>query len=210
MSTTQRYVRHSRFSWQRTLNRALLWLLGICVVYVGIVTYTVSTQSRIDDTREADAAIVLGAAMWAGAPSPVLRARLDHALALYRAQTVTYIIVTGGIGYGDNMSEAEGSANYLIEQGVDPANILRETQGRSTYQSLVGAATVASPKGIQRVLLVSDPFHMLRSLKMAHDIGFEAYASPTKTSPISTRPLEEWVYMIREALAYNAYILTRQ
>jgi uncharacterized SAM-binding protein YcdF (DUF218 family) len=210
MSTTQRYVRHSRFSLQRTLGRALLWLTGICTVYVAIVTYTVSTQSHIDETREADAAIVLGAAMWAGTPSPVLRARLDHALALYRTQTVTYIIVTGGVGNGDNISEAEGSANYLIAQGVDPNNILLETQGRSTYQSLVGAATVAPTKNIERVLLVSDPFHMLRSLKMAHDLGFDAYASPTTTSPISTRPLEEWIYMIREALAYNAYILTRQ
>lgn len=210
MSTTQRYVRHSRFSLQRTLSRALLWLMGICTVYVGIITYTVSTQSHIDETRKADAAIVLGAAMWAGTPSPVLRARLDHALELYRSQTVTYIIVTGGIGYGDNISEAEGGASYLIEQGVDPANILLETQGRSTYQSLVGAAVVASTKNIERVLLVSDPFHMLRSLKMAHDLGFDAYASPTTTSPISTRPVEEWIYMIREALAYNAYILTRK
>ena len=124
MSTTQRYVRHSRFSLQRTLSRALVWLMGVFTVYVGIITYTVSVQSHIDETRKADAAIVLGAAMWAGTPSPVLRARLDHALELYRSQTVTYIIVTGGVGYGDNMSEAEGGANYLIEQGVDPANIL--------------------------------------------------------------------------------------
>ena len=178
--------------------------------YIAVVTYIVRAQSAIDDTQPADAAVVLGAAMWAGNPSPVLRARLDHALALYRAGTVKYIIVTGGVGYGDDISEAEGGAIYLIENGVPASAILLEKEGHSTYESLRNAAGIAASTTIRRVLLVSDPFHMLRSLKMARDLGFDAYASPTLTSPISTRPSEEFIYMIREAFAYSAYIFTRE
>jgi uncharacterized SAM-binding protein YcdF (DUF218 family) len=125
-------------------------------------------------------------------------------------KTVATIIVTGGTGNGDNMSEAAAGASYLEERGVPTTAILLETNGRSTYQSLKAAAALAQASNIQSVLLVSDPFHMLRSLKMAGDLGFTAYPSPTTTSPISRRPLEEWLYMIREAVAYTSYLFTNQ
>jgi uncharacterized SAM-binding protein YcdF (DUF218 family) len=108
------------------------------------------------------------------------------------------------------MSEAAAGASYLEERGVPTTAILLETNGRSTYQSLKAAAALAQASNIQSVLLVSDPFHMLRSLKMAGDLGFTAYPSPTTTSPISRRPLEEWLYMIREAVAYTSYLFTNQ
>ena len=190
--------------------RTLLWVFMVGCIYIGIVTYFVLRQSQHDHTQTSDAAIVLGAAVWGGNPSPVLKARLDHALALYQQKTVATIIVTGGTGNGDNMSEAAAGASYLEERGVPATAILLETNGRSTYQSLKAAATLAQASNIQSVLLVSDPFHMLRSLKMAGDLGFTAYPSPTTTSPISRRPLEEWLYMIREAVAYTSYLFTNQ
>ncbi len=190
--------------------RALLWVSFVGAIYIGIVTYFVLRQSQHDHTQTADAAIVLGAAVWVGNPSPVLKARLDHALALYQQKTVATIIVTGGTGNGDNMSEAAAGASYLEERGVPTTAILLETNGRSTFQSLNAAAALAKPKNIHSVLIVSDPFHMLRSLKMAGDLGFTAYPSPTTTSPISRRPLEEWLYMIREAVAYTSYLFTNQ
>ncbi|MFM2308010.1 MAG: hypothetical protein RLY87_130 [Chloroflexota bacterium] len=189
-----------------TLIRAVLWLFLVITVYLVGVVGLVRMQSTIDQTQPADAAIVLGAAVWAGSPSPVLSARLAHALDLFQKKQVNYIIVTGGTGTGDDLSEAEAGARFLIENGVPAANILLEREGRSTYQSMQAAALLAAPLRLQRVLLVSDPFHMLRSLKMAQDLGFEAYASPTKTSPISSRPVEEWLYMIREAVAYTTYV----
>lgn len=190
--------------------RALLWIFMVSCIYIGMVTYFVLRQSQHDHTQTADAAIVLGAAVWVGNPSPVLKARLDHALALYQQKTVATIIVTGGTGNGDNMSEAAAGASYLEAQGVPATAILQETSGRSTFQSLKGAAALAQTSNIHSVLLVSDPFHMLRSLKMAGDLGFTAYPSPTTTSPISQRPLEEWQYMLREAVAYTSYLFTNQ
>lgn len=190
--------------------RALFWVFLMSGIYIGIVTYLVQRQSQHDHTQTADAAIVLGAAVWVGNPSPVLKARLDHALALYQQKIVATIIVTGGIGYGDTMSEAAASASYLEAKGVPATAILLETNGRSTFQSLKAAAALAKPKNIHSVLIVSDPFHMLRSLKMASDLGFMPFPSPTTTSPISKRPIEEWLYMIREAVAYTAYLFTNQ
>lgn len=190
--------------------RAVFWVLIVIISYFAFVTYLVAAQSKRDETRQADAAIVLGAAVWAGTPSPVLKARLDHALLLFQNKQVNKIMVTGGIGRGDNMSEAAASAEYLVSMGVPVEAILREEQGRSTYASLQTAATLAREANIRRVLLVSDPFHMLRSLKMAQDLGLEAYASPTLTSPISTRPLEEQFYMLREAIAYTSYLFTHK
>jgi uncharacterized SAM-binding protein YcdF (DUF218 family) len=193
-----------------TIIKGVVWVWVVVALYLAGLVYLVKVQSSLDETQPADAAIVLGAAVWAGAPSPVLTARLAHALELFQKKQVNYIIVTGGVGTGDNLSEAEAGAQYLIENGVPASNIVLERDGRSTLQSLQAAAQLAAPLRLKRVLLVSDPFHMLRSLKMAHDLGFEAFASPTQTSPISTRPREEWLYMVREAIAYTSYVFGGQ
>jgi len=188
--------------------RALLWIFMVSCIYIGIVTYFVIRQSQSDHTQTSDAAIVLGAAVWVGNPSPVLKARLDHALALYQQKTVATIIVTGGTGNGDNMSEAEAGANYLRQHGVPATAILQETTGRSTYQSLKAAAALAQTNNIHSVLIVSDSFHMLRSLKMAGDLGFTAYASPITPTTSFTTVLHTWQYILREAIAYTAYLFT--
>ena len=193
-----------------TIIKGVVWVWVVVALYLAGLVYLVKVQSGLDETQPADAAIVLGAAVWAGAPSPVLTARLAHALELFQKKQVNFIIVTGGTGTGDNLSEAEAGAQYLIENGVPASNIVLERDGRSTLQSLQAAAQLAAPLRLKRVLLVSDPFHMLRSLKMAHDLGFEAFASPTQTSPISTRPREEWLYMVREAIAYTSYVFGGQ
>jgi uncharacterized SAM-binding protein YcdF (DUF218 family) len=193
-----------------TIIKGVVWVWVVVAFYLAGLVYLVKVQSGLDETQPADAAIVLGAAVWAGSPSPVLTARLAHALELFQKKQVNFIIVTGGTGTGDNLSEAEAGAQYLIENGVPASNIVLERDGRSTLQSLQAAAQLAAPLRLKRVLLVSDPFHMLRSLKMAHDLGFEAFASPTQTSPISTRPREEWLYMVREAIAYTSYVFGGQ
>ena len=193
-----------------TIIKGVVWVWVVVAFYLAGLVYLVKVQSGLDETQPADAAIVLGAAVWAGSPSPVLTARLAHALELFQKKQVNFIIVTGGTGTGDNLSEAEAGAQYLIENGVPASNIVLERDGRSTLQSLQAAAQLAAPLRLKRVLLVSDPFHMLRSLKMAHDLGFEAFASPTQTSPISTRPREEWLYMVREAIAYTSYVFGAQ
>jgi uncharacterized SAM-binding protein YcdF (DUF218 family) len=210
MSTPPRVIATRRPSLMSQLTRAVTWVCVVASIYLGVVMYLVYHQGKNDHTQRADAAVVLGAAVWVGNPSPVLKARLDHALQLYQSNTVSIIIVTGGLGRGDTISEAEAGAAYLVANGVPPAHILQETVGTSTFQSLQGAVALATINTIQTVLIVSDPFHMLRSLKMAGDLGLIAYASPTTTSPISQRPVEEWLYMFREAVAYTSYLFTNQ
>lgn len=208
--STPRVIVLRRPSLTMQVIRAVMWICVVVSAYIAMVTYFVYRQGQNDHTQRADAAIVLGAAVWVGNPSPVFKARLDHALTLYQNNTVSVIIVTGGTGTGDNMSEAEAGAAYLVANRVPAVHILQETVGKSTYQSLQGAVMLAKTNNIRTVLLVSDPFHMLRSLKMAGDLGLIAYASPTTTSPISRRPAEEWGYMVREAVAYSSYIFTNQ
>jgi len=190
--------------------RALLWVAMVVTIYIGIVAYFVIRQSQDDHTQTADAAIVLGAAVWVGNPSPVLKARLDRALTLYQQKIVATIIVTGGIGTGDNMSEADAGAQYLEAHGVPVTAILKETNGRSTYQSLKAAAAIAQTNNIHSVLIVSDAFHMLRSLKMAGDLGFTAYAAPITPATGVTAVIHTWQYILREAVAYTAYLFTNQ
>ena len=134
-------------------------------------------------SRSVDAIIVLGAAQWDGRPSPVLAARLDHALDLWKHGFAPVIVVTGGKRPADRVTEATASADYLITRGVPDSSILREVQGASTYESLAATARFLKPQGWRRVLLVSDPYHMLRSKGIAAEVGLTPYGSPTRTSP---------------------------
>jgi uncharacterized SAM-binding protein YcdF (DUF218 family) len=177
---------------------------------VALVCVLVVLQGQRDEARPAGAAIVLGAAQWNGTPSPVLQARLDHALDLYKRGYVSRVILTGGVGQGDTVSEAAAGKQYLVERGMAPESLLLEEQGLTTWESLRNAAVIARAHGIGTALLVSDPFHMLRSLKMARDLGLVAYGSPTRSSPISGNTAEEVRYALREGWAYLVYLFTRQ
>jgi uncharacterized SAM-binding protein YcdF (DUF218 family) len=140
----------------------------------------------------------------------VLRARLDHALDLYRRGQVRQIILTGGVGTGDTTSEAAAGKQYLIDHGMTADALLLEEQGTNTWESLRNAVPLARANRIGAVLLVSDPFHMLRSIKMARDLGLIAYGSPTRSSPIAAGSAEEARSVLREAWAYMVYLFARE
>jgi uncharacterized SAM-binding protein YcdF (DUF218 family) len=190
--------------------RGLLTSAGCLLALVALVCLLIVLQGRRDDARTADAAIVLGAAQWNGTPSPVLGARLDHALELYRRGYVSHIILTGGVGPGDTTSEAAAGKQYLMARGLPAEALLLDEQGATTWESLRASAVLVRTHGIGAVVLVSDPFHMLRSLKMARDLGMVAYGSPTRTSPISGSTVAEAGYVVRESWAYVVYLFTRQ
>jgi uncharacterized SAM-binding protein YcdF (DUF218 family) len=195
--------------------RGLALASGTLLALLLLICALIVVQGRRDEAQQVGtgrvgAALVLGAAQWNGDPSPVLRARLDHALDLYRRGQVRQIILTGGVGPGDTTSEAAAGKQYLVEQGMSPDVLLLEEQGTTTWESLRNAVPLARANRIGAVLLVSDPFHMLRSLKMSHDLGLIAYGSPTRTSPISGSRAEESRYVIREAWAYLLYLFVRQ
>jgi uncharacterized SAM-binding protein YcdF (DUF218 family) len=174
-------------------------LLTAVALYLGITFLQVWRAARADQARPAEAIVVFGTAQYNGVPSPVLAARLDHAIELYRRGLAPVIVVTGGNQPGDEFTEATASANYLIERGVPDEDVLREVSGTSSWQSLAAAANFLDDRDINDVLLVSDPFHSLRIRAMAHELGLEGHASPTRTSPI--KGFTEARYMVRETVA---------
>ena len=185
-------------------------LLGVgAIAFAALVCAAILAQGGRDETRQANAAIVLGAAQWGGAPSPVLRARLDRALDLFRRGTVSRIILTGGTGVGDSVAEAAASRDYLAGRGVPATALLAEETGVTTFESLTNAVALTRSNGIESVLLVSDDYHMLRSLKMAHDLGMDAAGSPVHTSTAGINA-EAAAHVLREAGAYIVYLFARQ
>jgi uncharacterized SAM-binding protein YcdF (DUF218 family) len=178
----------------------LLLALVLTPAFLYIASFiAVVAASRQDQRRAVDAIVVLGAAQYNGKPSPVLRARLDHALALYREGLAPTIVVTGGIGPGDRVSEATVGRAYIVAQGVPDSAVVVRPEGRSTRESIRSVADWAREHGVHRVVLVSDPFHMLRLRLIARQVGMVALTSPTTTSPISLNQSSEAFFFAQEA-----------
>jgi uncharacterized SAM-binding protein YcdF (DUF218 family) len=190
------------------LRRILLIvsLVAACTYIVSFIAVVVT--SRQDERQAADAIVVLGAAQYNGRPSPVLRARLDHGLVLYREGVAPTIIVTGGIGTGDKVSEATVSRRYLVSQGVPDSAVVVRPEGRSTLSSIHSVAEWTRDRQVNRVVLVSDPFHMLRLQLEATRAGLKPTISPTASSPISANGREELLFLLKEALKIP-YVLLR-
>lgn len=192
---------------RRLLSAAVL---AIFCVWLGSAVAVLFWSSR-DEARPADSIVVLGAAQYAGKPSPVLRARLDHALDLWNRHLASVLILTGGIGTRDTTSEAAVGRNYAKKHGVPDSAILIENEGRTTSESMRAVAGMLEVRGLQSALLVSDPFHMLRLRILARRFGFTPYTSPTRTSPISPNREERWKYIFSESLkAPMAFIVERK
>lgn len=184
----------------RTALRALL--LAFCVVALGWVAsvFAIVRFAARDNARAADAIVVLGAAQYAGRPSPVLRARLDHALALWNRNIAPRLIVTGGVAPGDMTSEAAVAQGYAERMGVPGDSILLEPRGRTTSESMQAVAEIMESNGMQKAVLVSDPFHMFRLWLLAKRYGFDAYTSPTPAGGPGASSERRWGYILRESV----------
>jgi uncharacterized SAM-binding protein YcdF (DUF218 family) len=187
------------------------WLLGLLMVggwamsLAGVIFW-----ERRDEARPASAIVVMGAAQYVGRPSPVLRARLDHAIDLWRRGLAPRIIFTGGFGDRDTTSEAAVGQRYAIEHGVPPASIMIENAGRTTSESLKHVARLMEAEPTRDVILVSDPFHSLRLAILARRFGLNPYTSPTRTSPISHSMRESWMYTIGESFKVPVVFLLQR
>lgn len=175
---------------------ALAALAGWAAVLTAIVLF-----ARRDEARPSGAIVVLGAAQYDGKPSPVLRARLDHAVDLYRRGIADTLIMTGGTGPGDTVSEAVVSKRYASRRGIPAEVIFTEEGGMTSLQSMRAVAGIMDDHGIESAVLVSDPFHMLRLRLLAMRVGFRAHSSPTRSSPISRNSDEERRFMLRESFS---------
>jgi uncharacterized SAM-binding protein YcdF (DUF218 family) len=172
-----------RRRWLRRLVRAVAVLVVALAVYFAVVFIEVWRFGRRDQARTVDAIVVMGAAQYDGRPSPVLLARLEHALGLYQKGLAPLVVVTGGKQPGDRFTEAAVGAHFLTDRGVLASAIVQEPDGRTSWQSLEAVAALVRARGGRQVLLVSDPYHERRIVGMADDLGLRAWSSPTRTSP---------------------------
>jgi uncharacterized SAM-binding protein YcdF (DUF218 family) len=166
------------------LLAGLVVAVGLLGAYFLVTLFQVWSTGRSDQARPVDAIVVLGAAQYDGRPSPQLSARLDEVVRLWPEGYAPIVVVTGGSRPGDRFTEAEASARYLIDQGVPESAIVYENQGRTTFESLEAVAGILAERGAGTVLLVTDPFHSLRSRLIAGEVGLEAYVAPTSTSVV--------------------------
>lgn len=208
------------------MNAGTRWLVRIPIAIVLVVLGTwlgclasvVLAANRDEATLvqpPVAAIIVLGAAQYDGRPSPVLRARLDHAIGLWQRGLARRLIVTGGRAEGDRTTEAAVGRRYAVDHGVPDSVILLESEGRTTDQSLRAASALLreivrqdSARDVRpTALLVSDPFHMLRLGVVARRYDIVPYTSPTRTSPITFNSKLWWRYMFGESLKVPFIVL---
>jgi uncharacterized SAM-binding protein YcdF (DUF218 family) len=190
------------------LQLVVVGLAGFLLVLAWAI-YRIATQGQVDETRRADAIVVLGAAQFNGQPGGVFEARLEHAVDLYKQHYAPYLIVTGGKLPGDITTEAATARAWAIANGVPTAAILGEDRGRNTLESLEAVAAIMRSHKLKTALFVSDRTHMLRVLRMAADLGIIAWSSPAPTSPTDLEPDRRWRSVVHELAGLAAYYVGR-
>ena len=175
-------------------------VLAALAAEVSSLSVRIERQSTIDEARPADVILVMGAAEYRGRPSPVLRARLDHALELYRRNLAPHILTTGGAGGDAMFTEGGVGRSYLIGKGVPADAIIVETKGESTVYSTALAGEIMRRMGLHSAIVVSDGYHIFRVKRMLKSDGLIAYGSPRKDS--SPDPAHERWNCVKQAIGY--------
>ena len=190
----------------RRLTAALSALL---LLWSAVLGFQIVATGKRSSAAPADAAIVLGAAVYGERPSPVFEERIRHGIALLKAKRVQRLIFTGGYGKGAETAEALVARNYALAAGVPEQKILTETASRTTLQNLREARRLIDKEKLSTVLLVTDPLHMKRALRMCEGIGMACLPSPTPTSRYRTWRSKAG-FLLREIYFYNVYLIAGQ
>jgi uncharacterized SAM-binding protein YcdF (DUF218 family) len=168
--------------------RALIWIVAATAAGSYLLTcLAITRQSKRDEARPADVIVVFGAAEYAGHPSPVFRARLDHAITLFRQGLAPYLIITGGSGGDVQFSEGGVGRDYLAGQGVSDRYLIAETQGENTAESAERVAVIMRANHMRDCIAVSDAYHLYRVKKLMRKQGIQAFASPRPDTPRETQ-----------------------
>lgn len=202
MNARRRNPRRGVFGWTwRLLLVVLFWLVGVAayITWVG----------QRDDARPADAIIVLGAAAYDAKPSPVFEERIRHGIDLYRRGLAPKLIFTGGYGgVGARFSESQVARRYALRQGVPDKAILIESLSRNTHDNLRQASLLMQQHQLHDVIVVSDPLHMARALRISKELGIRAVGSPTPTSRFRTFATR-WRFLLQEVYFFHRDRLPR-
>jgi uncharacterized SAM-binding protein YcdF (DUF218 family) len=185
-----------------------VWIVMLAVIVAaGILLFNAAQivrEAGVDEARPADAIVVFGAAEYVGHPSPVYRARLDHAYELFKRGLAPVIITTGGAGKDPRYSEGQVGRDYLASRGVPDVNLIAETQGDNTEESVERVANILRANDMHSALLVSDAYHLYRAGQMMAREGVQVYVSP-RPSSIPKTALGRWMAALRESFSYMLY-----
>ena len=196
--------RGRRRGWSGWLGRLLLlalaWLLGVAgwIVWVG----------QRDQAAQADAIIVLGAAAYDTRPSPVFEERIRHGLDLYRRGHAPVLLFTGGYGNGAPFAESQVARKYALQQGIPDSAIMIEAVSRNTRENLLQARKLMQERGLHRVIVVSDPLHMSRALRLSRELGIDAVGSPTPSTRFRTVHTQ-WRFLLQEVYFFHRDLVAR-
>jgi uncharacterized SAM-binding protein YcdF (DUF218 family) len=179
------------------------WLTINLYTAIRIGCYPVSSPNL-----KADVAMVLGSPVKENKPSKVFASRLDHGIHLYKTGKVEKILIAGGKGSGTRLSEAEAGKNYVLESGIPEKAILTETRSTTTFENFRFSKQILKENNLKTVVVVSDPFHMSRSMMMAKDHKIEAYSSPTLTSQFQSID-SKIVFILMEIPKFQVYMISR-
>lgn len=192
-----------RRPWVRWIVTAVL---AAAAAYAAILYILIDRQSRRDETRPADAIVVFGAAEYAGHPSPVYKARLDHAYGLFQRQVAPVVITTGGAGGDMRYTEGMVGHDYLMKRGIPDQDLIAETLAEDTQQSAERVAEIMRVNGMKSCVAVSDDYHMFRVKRLLERNGVTVYAAPRP----DRRPVSRWEHVslvLREVLSYTLFRL---
>jgi uncharacterized SAM-binding protein YcdF (DUF218 family) len=193
------------FAWFRWARRLVLLIIAFVVIVVLYVAIHIWWVAREDQHPRSDAIVVLGASQYNGTPSPVFAARLAHAVTLYDEHVASHIVTVGGKERGDVFTEAAAGKTYLAAHGVPKPAIVAVQTGSDTLSSMRAVDAAFKARHWHSAVLVTDPWHCLRSRTMARDLGIKADTSPERTGPaVASRSIEAR-YIARETEAYIYY-----
>jgi uncharacterized SAM-binding protein YcdF (DUF218 family) len=195
---------------QRRRSLWPLWAVALTVaavaVFLGITSIRIVRQAGLQEIHPSDAIVVFGAAQYAGHPSPVFRARLDHAYDLFQRGVAAVVITTGGSGDDPTFSEGGVGHDYLMHRGIPEPRLIAETQGSDTASSAERVAVIMRTNRMRSCVAVSDAYHVFRIRKLLEHEGVRVYVAPRPDS----RPRSVWqraLAVLREAASYTAWRL---
>jgi uncharacterized SAM-binding protein YcdF (DUF218 family) len=188
-------------------SRSRWWLRVVVIVAIGLaaalalISAGIVSQAELQELHPSDAIVVFGAAEYAGRPSPVLRARLDHAFDLFHSGLAPAVITTGGAGADPSFNEGQVGHDYLMHRGIPEASLIAETQGSDTAESAQRIGVIMRANHMHSCIAVSDEYHVYRIRKLLEHEGLQVYVAPRPDS----RPHSEEqraLAVLREAVSY--------
>jgi len=192
----------------RRIAKTLSIILSALILAAGLLAWRIYSFGNTSSDARADAAVVLGAAVWTDQVSPVFKERINHAIDLYRTGLVRKLIFTGGQGNPGEPTESAAARDYALQNGVPASDILIEEKSHTTYENIIYAKELADAHGIHNVLIVSDPLHMKRAMTMAEDAGLIAEASPTPSTRYQGLS-SQMSLLAHETYYYTGYLVRR-